>query len=35
MIKSKIKNLNLSATLRINEISKELEKEGKKIMELI
>ena len=32
MIKSKIKNLNLSATLRINEISKELEKEGKKII---
>ena len=32
MIKNKIKNLNLSATLKINEISKNLEKEGKKII---
>ena len=32
MIKNKIKNLNLSATLEINEISKNLEKEGKKII---
>ena len=32
MIKNKIKNLNLSATLRINEISKKLEKEGKEII---
>jgi len=30
MIKNKIKNLNLSATLKINEISKKLEQEGKK-----
>ncbi len=32
MIKSKIKNLNLSATLKINEISKKLEHEGKEII---
>ena len=32
MIKNKIKNLNLSATLRINEISKNLEQEGKEII---
>ena len=32
MIKNKIKNLDLSATLRINEISKKLEKEGKEII---
>ena len=32
MIKNKIKNLNLSATLKINEISKNLEKEGKDII---
>ena len=32
MIKSKIKNLDLSATLKINEISKSLEKKGKKII---
>ncbi|MFL2886961.1 MAG: pyridoxal phosphate-dependent aminotransferase [Candidatus Pelagibacter sp.] len=32
MIKNKIKNLNLSATLKINEISIELEKQGKKII---
>jgi len=32
MIKNKIKNLNLSATLKINEISKKLEKEGKEII---
>ena len=32
MIKSKIKNLDLSATLKINEISKSLEKQGKKII---
>ena len=32
MIKNKIKNLNLSATLKINEISKKLENEGKKII---
>jgi len=32
MIKNKIKSLNLSATLRINEISKKLEKEGKEII---
>ena len=32
MIKNKIKNLNLSATLKINEISKNLEKKGKKII---
>ncbi len=32
MIKKKIKNLNLSATLKINEISKNLEKEGKDII---
>ena len=32
MIKNKIKNLDLSATLKINEISKNLEKEGKKII---
>ena len=32
MIKNKIKNLNLSATLEINELSKNLEKEGKKII---
>ena len=31
MIKEKIKNLKISATLRMNEISKELENEGKKI----
>ena len=30
MIKSKIKNLDLSATLKINEISKSLEKQEKK-----
>ena len=29
MIKNKIKNLNLSATLKINEISKKLELQGK------
>jgi len=32
MIKNKIKNLNLSATLRINEISKKLEQEGKEVI---
>ena len=32
MIKNKIKNLDLSATLKINEISKELEQEGKEII---
>ena len=32
MIKNKIKNLDLSATLKINEISKNLEKDGKKII---
>jgi len=32
MIKNEINNLNLSATLRINEISKKLEHEGKKII---
>ena len=32
MIKNKIKNLDLSATLKINEISKNLEKEGKTII---
>ena len=32
MIKNKIKNLNLSATLKINEISKDLEKQGKKVI---
>ena len=32
MIKNKIKNLSLSATLKINEISKNLEKEGKEII---
>ncbi len=32
MIKNKIKNLNLSATLTINEISKKLELQGKKII---
>ena len=32
MIKNKIKNLNLSATLKINEISKKLEQEGKEII---
>ena len=32
MIKNKIKQLNLSATLKINEISKNLEKDGKEII---
>jgi len=32
MIKNKIKNLDLSATLKINEISNKLEQEGKKII---
>ena len=32
MIKNKIKQLNLSATLKINEISKNLEKEGKEVI---
>ena len=32
MIKDKIKNLRLSATLKINEISKILENEGKEII---
>ena len=32
MIKNKIENLNLSATLKINETSKKLEKEGKEII---
>ncbi len=32
MIKSKIENLDLSATLKINEISNKLEKKGKKII---
>ena len=32
MIKNKIKQLNLSATLKINEISKKLEKEGKEVI---
>ena len=32
MIKNKINNLNLSATLKINEISKKLEREGKDII---
>ena len=32
MIKDKIKNLDLSATLKINEISKKLEKKGKEII---
>ena len=34
MIKNKIKQLNLSATLKINEISKKLEKEGKEVIKL-
>ena len=32
MIKDKIKNLDLSATLKINEISKKLEQKGKEII---
>jgi len=32
MIKNKVNNLNLSATLKINEISKKLEREGKNII---
>ncbi len=32
MIKNKVKNLNLSATLEINEISKNLEKDGKDVI---
>ena len=32
MIKNKVKNLNLSATLKINEISKNLESKGKEII---
>ena len=32
MIKDKIKNLNLSATLKINELSKNLEKDGKEVI---
>ena len=32
MIKNKIKKLNLSATLEINEISKNLEKTGKQVI---
>ena len=32
MIKNKIRELDLSATLKINEISKNLEKQGKKII---
>ncbi len=32
MIKNKIKNLHLSSTLKINEISKKIEQEGKKII---
>jgi len=32
MIKNKIKNLDLSATLKINEISKKLEQKGKEII---
>ena len=32
MIKNKIKNLELSATLKINEISRDLEKDGKEII---
>ena len=32
IIKNRIKNLDLSATLKINEISKNLEKEGKEII---
>ena len=32
MIKNKIKNLDLSATLKINEISKKLENQGKEII---
>ncbi len=32
MIKNKIKNLDLSTTLKINEISKKLEQEGKEII---
>ena len=32
MIKNKIKNLDLSATLKINEISKNLENDGKKVI---
>ena len=35
MIKNKINNLNLSATLKINEISKKLEQEGKKLLNLV
>ena len=31
MIKTKVKNLKTSSTLRINEISKELEAQGKEI----
>ena len=31
MIKNKIKSLDLSSTLKINEISKKLEQEGKQI----
>ena len=32
MIKNKIKNLDLSATLKINEISKNLENDGKEVI---
>ena len=32
MIKNKIKQLKLSSTLKINEISKNLEKEGKEVI---
>ena len=32
MIKDKIKNLDLSATLKINELSKNLEKDGKEVI---
>ena len=32
MIKNKIKNLDLSSTLKINEISKKLEQDGKEII---
>tara|TARA_B100000287_G_scaffold163068_1_gene153834 strand:+ start:1920 stop:2189 length:270 start_codon:yes stop_codon:yes gene_type:complete len=32
MIKNKIKKLNLSATLKINEISQKLEQEGREII---
>ena len=35
MIKDVVKNLSLSSTLRINEISKELESKGKEILKYL